>query len=143
MGIVEVKKSIRKAVEIPLFFAMKDQGISIEWPGLPLDRKQVLPQEYLNVSHGFGDPIPLETGPNPRWQTKGLMSVMVRTPVGTGVDRNDAIAGIVCAAYPYGQVLIQDDVSVVIDKIGTDGYGMDGAWMFSTVKVNWICYRRA
>lgn len=144
-NIVVVKKAIRKAIETPLYNAAVANGLLVKWPNLALNRAEGSPppEEYIDVAHSFGRVIVHEMGPNPLVSARGTMSCIVRTPLAQGVDRNDTIAGIIVAAYPYGVQLVRDGIKVNIDTADTSGYGEDGAWVYSSALINWFVYRRS
>lgn len=141
-GIVEVKGRIRKALSTPLetVAAAQVPPLAVQYDGMAIDRSGL--PEYITVGTGFAYIKPIEIGPNPRWIGKGSLTLVIRTPTARSADRNDALAGIISAAYPYGQLLTHDGISVVIDNITTEGYGLDGAWLYSAVVIGWEIQRR-
>lgn len=146
-AILLVKKEIRRALQIPLIDACEAQNpaIPIQWGGIPMDEvaEAAKPKGgWISVEINWGDVQVLEIGPNPRFQGNGGMTLVIRTPVASGEDANDAVTKIVASAYPYGAPLVFEGVTVHIDKMQPGAYGNDGAWFTSEGTINWTCYRR-
>lgn len=135
-----IKRSVRKALETQLATAMAAASppVKIAWPGLAFNADDQA--EYVNINVAYGPSLPLEMGNTPRIVLSGDASIVVRTKLGTGTDRNDTIAGIVGAAYPYNSALVRDGVSVIIGTVDVVEGAPDGPWWMAPVKVNWTVW---
>lgn len=133
------KQAIRRALEEPLKLAAAGASIPVAWPNYS---PQFAPeQEHLQVSFHFGPSIPKTLGQTPRVEIAGFMLIGVRTPSGTGQDRNDDLAGIVEAAYAYATDLVFAGITVKIDATDAGDAVPDPPWFYAPVKVNWNCWR--
>lgn len=141
-GIVEVKKSIRRAIQIPLQNAANAQSppLPVQWTGAGLDRPSA--PNYFAAEVGFSAVEITEIGPNPRFQANGVLTVVCWSELKLREDGNDALARIAATAYPYASTLVFDGVTVHVDKMSPGGYGIDGAWMTGLLTVDWTVYRR-
>lgn len=142
------KKGIRRALEEPLRPALVAAGMclkadgsaAVQFQNLVLDSKGNL-NEWVRFTVHFAGDLLLGMGQHPLTQDFGMAFAMVYTKAGTGVDRNDAIVGIIEAAYPYNAMLTFNGVSVIVaEPIHGDG-APDGAWWATPVKIKWNIWR--
>lgn len=147
-AIVLIKKQIRRALQGALEAAaisagLVDDGGSplIQWKGIPFDREGL--DNYLAVEIAFASVVVHEIGPHPMVEANGHVTVNCHSPLNMGEDANDALAGIVAAAYPYASTPSFGGVSVNIDKMDPGSYGSDGPWLTGLVSVDWNIYRRS
>lgn len=150
---MSVKRSIRRALEGPLPNAAIAAGVllpvghahagqpAIAWGNLSFrsDAKDLA--AYLRPSVHFANYRVRTIGPTPRIEASGILKVAVFTRGGDGEDRNDTIAGIVEAAYPYGSVLEFGGISVKVEQTDPSDGVLVGPWWSSTVNVNWNVWR--
>lgn len=140
-GIVAIKKKIRHALETPLFTAAAVVQVPVEWPDKPVTWTSPPPEKFkFGMGSIFVDV--LELGENPRFRAHGRMSIVVCTRPKDGADRNDYLAGIVAAAYPYGATLPYDGFKVYVDKSETGDYAESSGYMFSPLTIMWNAWRR-
>lgn len=150
---MSIKGSIRKALSVPLVPSLIAAGITIpgsspvdaaiQWNGMAFDRTVDGLNAFVRFSVHTSPTRVLEIGPNPRQQYSGIAKAGVFTKSDFGQDKNDTIAGIIEAAYPYASVLIFDGLRVIVDKVDHgDFVPSDSAWNYSPVDIHWNCYRR-
>lgn len=144
-----VRKSIRKALEVPLRLAMEGATpkIAVAWSNIPFDPTKPLPgmtalvAEYVRFSIHYAKPIVREIGPTPRIEQSGIAKIGVFTKTGSGQDRNDSIAGIVAAAYPYNAKLSFDGIDVIVETTHQGDAVPHEGWFYSPVDVYWNLWR--
>jgi hypothetical protein len=151
--IIEVQRKIRRAVQIPLYNAAVSAGLVndaneplIQWGGAAFahyDTDGAPIPAYLAVEVGFGDVVVHEIGGNPMVEGNGRVTINIHTPMPLGEDGNDALLGIIAAAYPYGSEATFEGLTVNIDKTDPRGYGSDGPWKTGLYSVHWNIYRRS
>lgn len=146
-AIADIKKQIRRAIQIPLYNAVIAAGYVdgggnpfIKWKGVPFERDNLL--NYFDVEISFSDVVIHEIGPNPMMEGKGVITVNCHSPLNLGEDGNDLLAAVVAAAYPYGPTPAFEGFAVNIDKMLPGSYGIDGPWLTGLVSVDWNIYRR-
>lgn len=144
------RKSIRKALEIPLTAAVLAADVvipgtdpaepAILWPNTSLKTDEL--GAYVRFSMHWAPDKVMEMGETPRQESSGMAKITVFTASGTGQDRNDTIAGFIEAAYPYNAALVRDGISVIVDTVDTvDAVLVEGTWWASAVNVNWHVWR--
>lgn len=146
-GIVAIKRSIRRALQTPLYDAVLAAGYilpngepAIRWPGVAFEREGLL--NYFDAEIVFGAVTILEIGPTPQVRGDGAMSIVTRSPLKAGEDGNDKLTGIIASAYPYASTPAFAGVEVCVDKMEPGGYGSDGPWTTGLTRVYWNVYRR-
>jgi len=97
-AIAEIKKQIRRALQIPLYNAVVAAGFVdgggnpfIKWKGVPFERDELT--HYFDVEIAFSDVVVHEIGPHPMLEGKGHVTVNCHSPLDHGEDGNDALAG--------------------------------------------------
>jgi hypothetical protein len=143
MSIVAIKRDIRHALQVPLktVCAALSPAVPIQWGSTAIDRNGVA--RWVSVEINWGDVQVLEIGPNPRFQGKGGLTLVVRTPLKLGEDTNDTLVkDIIPVAYPYGIPLTFGSATVHVDKMTPGAYGIDGAFITSLTTVDWQTFKR-
>jgi hypothetical protein len=146
-SLLPIHRDIRRALQLPLYNSAVVEGLVnldgeplIEWQGIPFDRRELL--SFLSFEIGYGPILVHEIGPAPMIEGSGYLSIVIRTPIAEGEDANDALLGIIHAAYPYATTVPFGAAAVHVDKTEHRGYGSDGPWKTGLVVVNWNIYRR-
>lgn len=132
------RTNVRKCFEISLRPAVAPTLVIL--PNLGDDTKGLA--EYVRLSFHYGKRIVREIGPNPRIECSGFALVGVFTKLGTAADRNDTLAGIVEATYPYDLNLTFGGLTVNISTVEPgDGMPTPTGWYYTPVQVNWNIWR--
>lgn len=144
------KLAIRKALEIPLEPALVAAGAclypdsaskaAVQYPDLTIKTDGLL--EYVRFSVHYADTRVIEMGNTPRRNLSGQAIATVWTRTARAQDRNDTIAGIIEAAYPYNAVLARDGVSVILAEVQPRDGQPNGVWWVSDVVINWQLWRQ-
>lgn len=145
------KRAIRHALEAPLRAALVSAGVcvlpldatkaAVQFGNTVLDTVALNLQEYIRFTVHYGRQRVIEMGNTPRRHLSGIAKAMVYTK-GQSEDRNDTIAGIVEAAYPYNAVLTVSGVSVILAVTEIADGAPDGPWWAAPVNINWDVWRQ-
>lgn len=150
-AIAVVQRKIRRAAQIPLYNAAVSAGLVngdgeplIQWGSLPFDHSpDGSPlRAFLAVEIGYSNVVVHEIGENPLVEGSGRVTINIHSPMDEGDDGNDALLGIITAAYPYGSTPSFEGIEINIDTINARGYGNDGPWRTGLYTVTWNIYRR-
>lgn len=141
------KRAIRKALEGPLKPALiagqvcplGDDDAAVRFPNLVLNTAAL--DEWVRFTVHINATRLLGIGQHPLTQDTGQAFAMVYTRLASGSDRNDTIAGIIEAAYPYNALLTFDGVSVIVSETLHGDGAEDGPWWASPVKIRWDVWR--
>lgn len=133
------KFAIRRALEAELNNAPGLSGIQKVMGGDKRNTAGV--EEYLLTGISFGEDRATEIGPNPRIERAGRFRIGVFTPVAYLEDRNDQLAGLVRAVYPYAMPDLEwDGIRVSILTTDDGQCVIDGSFFFSPVYVNFMVW---
>jgi len=111
----------------------------VRWPGYSLPTP--MPDEYVRFSFHPAPRRVVTMGPNGRIEGRGFAKIGVFTRLGESQDRNDTIAGIVAAAYPYNLNLVRDGIRVTITTTDHGQFVERDGWGYSPVDANWDVWR--
>lgn len=145
--IIAIQRSIRRALQKQLYNAVEafplvdeDGAPLLQWAGVHFER--VNRTHFIAAEFAFSHVEVLEIGPNPMVEANGHITMNLHSPLDEGADGNDALLGIIEAAYPYASTPSFEGVTVNIDKTEPRGYGNDGPWMTGLYSTRWNIYRR-
>lgn len=132
----------RKALQAVLqpVAAAQSPAVFVQWPNTA---KPTDVEEYFRFTMHYSRSIVREIGPAPRIEGRGFAKIGVLTRIGTSEDRNDTLAGIVAAAYPYNSEFVFDGQRVTVDTVDKGDAVPDETtgWLYAPVDVNWTVWR--
>jgi hypothetical protein len=132
------KERIRRALDVTLKNAMEAAGVECFLGLEPIPDDP--PEEYVRGSPSFGRDNATEIGQDPRIERGGRYRVAIYTNPRLMQDRNDEVARLVRAAFPYGVDLVYEGIRVNILTIDDSECLPDGSYLFSPLYVNFMVW---
>lgn len=141
-------KSLRKALEVPLFDAMAAANpiVLVDWENQGFDTNQLHPvthvpiTEYVRCRHYPNPAQAMTLGATPRIQVGGFSKTDVFVQSGAGRDRADAIAALIEAAYPITTTLLRNGIQVQIGVVTVSAGLPWSNWWYTPINISWTVW---